>query len=161
MSAGRTSIQGSGPEIRDLPDRTPSDVTVARIFDFWCLINGIPVVRCWMGLPTVSRRRAYGTHAPNTCDRHSGLFLGQERFRLCGPIDVSRWAWRSEYNANPVDAENRVNVFDSSRAIACQVEHGLACSAAGYDPTDNNWAPRWVAWAPGNRGRGFRAGLWT
>ena len=65
---------------------------------------------------------------------------------------------RYEYNAPPVDAQNRANIFDP--AIGGLVPVGTnGVPRSGYEPDRDNWAPRLgVAWSPGNRSRVFRAG---
>ena len=144
-----------GADIRDLRQNAYRDEQARGFIDFLGLITGNPLAELLMGLPTVTG----GAHLDNAqhLRTHSDYFFGQDTFRVRPDLTLSLGV-RYEYNAPPVDAENRANVFDLATQSLVRVgTNGVPRS--GYEPDRNNWAPRvGVAWSPGNRGRVFRAG---
>ena len=65
---------------------------------------------------------------------------------------------RYEYNAPPVDAFDRANVYNPATQSLIRVgTNGIP--RGGYEPDRNNWAPRiGIAWNPGRKGTVVRAG---
>jgi hypothetical protein len=144
-----------GADLRDLRQNAYRDEQARGFIDFLGLITGNPLEELLLGLPTVSA----GAHLdnPEHLRTHSEYFFGEDTFRVRTDLTLSLGI-RYEYNAPPVDAQNRANIFDVSTGALVQVgTNGVPRS--GYEPDRNNWAPRvGVAWSPGNRGRVFRAG---
>jgi len=87
----------------------------------------------------------------------SEYFFVQDAWRFRSDLTLSA-GLRYEYNAPPVDAEDRANVYDpGTRALVRVGTNGIPRS--GYRPDRNNWAPRiGLAWRPGERGAVLRAG---
>src|SRR4029077_17606292 len=98
-----------GADIRDLRQNAYRDEQARGFIGFLGLITGNPLEDLLMGLPTVSG----GAHLDNAqhLRTHSDYFFGQDTFRMRPDLTLSLGV-RYEYNAPPVDAENRANVFD-------------------------------------------------
>jgi hypothetical protein len=144
-----------GADIRDLHQNAYRDEQARGFIGFLGLITGNPLEDLLFGLPTDS-----GAAHLNNAEHlrtHSAYFCGEDTFRMRPDLTFSLGV-RYEYNAPPVDAQNRANVFD--RATQSLVPVGTnGIPRSGYQPDRNNWAPRvGVAWSPGNRTRVFRAG---
>ncbi|HVP49444.1 MAG TPA: carboxypeptidase regulatory-like domain-containing protein, partial [Bryobacteraceae bacterium] len=144
-----------GADIRDLRQNAYRDEQARGFISFLGLISGNPLGDLLLGLPTDSG----GAHLDNAehLRTHSAYFFGEDTFRVRPDLTLSL-GLRYEYNAPPVDAQNRANVFDVATQSLIQVgTNGVP--RGGYEPDRNNWAPRvGVAWSPGNRSRVFRAG---
>lgn len=144
-----------GADIRDLRQNAYRDEQARGFIDFLGLIIGNPLAEMLIGLPTVTG----GAHLDNAqhLRTHAAYFFGQDTFRVRPDLTFSL-GLRYEYNAPPVDAQNRANVFDLATGSLVGVgTNGIP--RGGYGPDRNNWAPRvGVAWSPGNRGRVIRAG---
>ena len=144
-----------GADIRDLRQNAYRDEQARGFIDFLGLITGNPLADLLLGLPTDSG----GAHLDNAehLRAHSDYFFAEDTFRVRPDLTLSL-GLRYEYNAPPVDAQNRANVFDvATQSLVPVGSQGVPRS--GYEPDRNNWAPRvGVAWSPGNRSRVFRAG---
>jgi hypothetical protein len=144
-----------GADIRDLRQNAYRDEQARGFISFLGVISGNPLGDLLLGFPTDSG----GAHLDNAehLRTHSVYFFGEDAFRMRSALTLSLGV-RYEYNAPPVDAQNRANVFDVATQSLVQVgTNGVPRS--GYEPDRNNWAPRvGVAWSPGNRSRVFRAG---
>ncbi|MBZ5596461.1 MAG: carboxypeptidase regulatory-like domain-containing protein [Acidobacteriia bacterium] len=144
-----------GADIRDLRQNAYRDEQARGFISFLGLISGNPLADLLLGLPTDSG----AAHLDNAehLRTHSDYFFAEDTFRVRPDLTLSL-GLRYEYNAPPVDAQNRANVFDVATQSLVQVgTNGVPRS--GYEPDRNNWAPRvGVAWSPGNRSRVFRAG---
>ena len=144
-----------GADIRDLRQNAYRDEQARGFISFLGLISGNPLADLLLGLPTDSG----GAHLNNAehLRTHSDYFFAEDTFRVRPDLTLSLGI-RYEYNAPPVDAQNRANVFDVTTQSLVQVGTS-GVPRSGYEPDRNNWAPRvGVAWSPGNRTRVFRAG---
>ena len=143
-----------GADIRDLRQNAFRDVQSRGFLNFLGL-SGNALAELLLGLPSVTG----GAHLdnPQHLRSHGEYFFAQDSFRVRPDLTLSL-GLRYEYNAPPVDAENRANIFDLSKQSLVRVgTDGVPRS--GYVPDRNNWAPRvGVAWSPGDRSRVFRAG---
>jgi hypothetical protein len=144
-----------GADLRELRQNAYRDEQARGFIDFLGLITGNPLEELLLGLPTVSAGATLDN--PEHLRTYSTYFFGQDTFRVRPNLTLSLGV-RYEYNAPPVDAQNRANIFDLATASLVQVGTG-GVPRSGYNPDRNNWAPRLgVAWSPGNRGLVFRAG---
>ena len=144
-----------GADLRDLRQNAYRDEQARGFLSFLGLITGNPLADLLLGLPTDT-----GAARLNNAEHlrtHSMYFFGEDTFRVRPDLTISLGV-RYEYNAPPVDAQNRANIFDIAAQSLVQVgTNGVPRS--GYEPDRNNWAPRvGIAWSPGNRSRVFRAG---
>ena len=144
-----------GVDLRDLRQNAYRDEQARGFLDFLGLITGNPLEELLFGLPTVTAVATLDN--PEHLRTHSAYFFGQDTFRVRPDLTLSL-GLRYEYNAPPVDAQNRANIFDLATGSLVEVgTNGVPRS--GYNPDRINFAPRvGVAWSPGNRGRVFRAG---
>ena len=144
-----------GVDIRDLRQNAYRDEQARGFIDFLGLITGNPMAELLLGAPTVTGVAHLDN--PQHLRTHSDYFFAEDTFRMRPDLTLSLGV-RYEYNAPPVDAQNRANVFDVATSSLVQVgTNGVPRGA--YEPDRNNWAPRvGLAWSPGNRGRVFRAG---
>lgn len=144
-----------GVDIRDLRQNAYRDEQARGFVDFLGLITGNSLSELLMGLATDSG----GAHLdnPQHLRTHSDYFFAEDTFRVRPDLTLSL-GLRYEYNAPPVDAENRANVYDlATRSLVRVGTNGIPRGA--YEPDRNNWAPRiGLAWSPGNGRRVFRAG---
>jgi hypothetical protein len=144
-----------GVDIRDVRQNAYRDVQARGFIDFLGLITGNALEELLLGFPTDSG----GAHLdnPQHLRAHSDYFFAQDTFRVRPDLTISLGA-RYEYNAPPVDSEDRANVYNLATQSLVRVGTS-GVPRSGYAPDRNNWAPRvGVAWSPGNRGRVFRAG---
>jgi len=144
-----------GADLRDLRQNAYRDEQSRGFLDFLGLISGNPLGDLLLGLPTDTG----GAHLDNAehLRTHSMYFFGEDTFRVRPDLTLSLGV-RYEYNAPPVDAQNRANLFDVATQSLVQVGTD-GVPRGGYEPDRNNWAPRvGAAWSPGNRSRVFRAG---
>ncbi len=144
-----------GADLRNLRQNAYRDEQSRGFIDFLGLITGNPLEELLLGLPTVSAGATLDN--PEHLRAYSTYFFGQDTFRVRPNLTLSLGV-RYEYNAPPVDAQNRANIFNLATQSLVQVgTNGVPRS--GYEPDRNNWAPRLgVAWSPGNHGLVFRAG---
>jgi len=144
-----------GVDLRNLRQNAYRDEEARGFIDFLGLITGNPLEELLLGLPTVSAGATLDN--PEHLRTYSTYYFGQDTFRVRPDLTLSLGV-RYEYNAPPVDAQNRANIFDPATGGLVQVgTNGIPRS--GYQPNRDNWAPRLgVAWSPGNRSRVFRAG---
>jgi hypothetical protein len=144
-----------GADLRELRQNAYRDEEARGFIDFLGLITGNALEELLLGLPTVSAGAVLDN--PEHLRTHSDYFFAQDTFRVRPGLTISLGA-RYEYNAPPVDAQNRANLFNPATGTLVQVgTDGVPRS--GYEPDRDNWAPRLgVAWSPGNRGLVFRAG---
>jgi len=144
-----------GADVRDLRQNAYRDEQARGFIDFLGLITGNALEELLLGLPTDSG----GAHLDNAehLRTHGEYFFAEDTFRARPDFTLSLGI-RYEYNAPPVDAQNRANVFDLATNSLVQVgTNGVPRS--GYEPDRNNWAPRvGLAWSPGNRGLVIRTG---
>ncbi len=144
-----------GADIRDLRQNAYRDEQARGFIDFPGIDHRQSARGLLLGLPTVSG----GAHliTRNICAPTASISLREDTFRVRPDLTLSLGV-RYEYNAPPVDAQNRANVFDlATQSLVPVGTNGVPRS--GYAPDRNNWAPRvGVAWSPGNRTRVFRAG---
>ncbi|MBI2834235.1 MAG: carboxypeptidase regulatory-like domain-containing protein [Acidobacteria bacterium] len=98
------------------------------------LLLGLPVVTGGARLDNAQRLRTSGYSA-----------FVHDSFWMTPRVTVSA-GLRYEYNAPPVDADNRANVYDPATRSMVRVGTG-GLPRGGYAPDRNNWAPRvGVAW---------------
>ena len=144
-----------GADLRDLRQNAYRDEQARGFIDFLGLITGNPLEELLLGLPTVSAGATLDN--PEHLRTYSMYYFAQDTYRIRPDLTFSLGV-RYEYNAPPVDAQNRANIFDEASGALVQVGTG-GVPRSGYAPDHNNWAPRiGVSWSPGNRGRVFRAG---
>jgi len=144
-----------GADLRELRQNAYRDEQARGFLDFLGLITGNPLEELLLGLPTVSAGATLNN--PEHLRTYSTYYFAQDTFRVRPDLTLSLGV-RYEYNAPPVDAQNRANLFDEASGTLVQVgTNGVPRS--GYRPDRNNFAPRLgIAWSPGNRSRVFRAG---
>jgi len=110
------------------------------------MIQGFPSLTGAARLDNHQHLRTYSSH-----------FFVQDTWRFRPDLTLSM-GLRYEYNAPPVDAEDRANIYDpGTRSLVRVGTSGIARS--GYEPDRNNWAPRiGLAWRPPGLGAVLRAG---
>ncbi len=144
-----------GADLRNLRQNAYRDEEARGFIDFLGLITGNPLEELLLGLPTVSAGATLDN--PEHLRTYSTYYFAQDTFRVRPDLTLSLGV-RYEYNAPPVDAQNRANIFNPATGALAQVgTNGIPRS--GYEPNRDNWAPRLgIAWSPGDRSRVFRAG---
>ncbi len=144
-----------GADLRNLRQNAYRDEEARGFIDFLGLITGNPLEELLLGLPTVSAGATLDN--PEHLRTYSTYYFAQDTFRVRPDLTLSLGV-RYEYNAPPVDAQNRANLFDPATGTIVQVgTDGIPRS--GYEPNRDNWAPRLgIAWSPGNHSRVFRIG---
>ncbi len=143
-----------GFDFRLLQQNAFRDV-LSRGFLSFLGVTGNSLGELLVGFPTVTSVARLDN--PQHLRTHSYSFFLQDNYRLSANLTLSAGV-RYEYNAPPVDAFDRANVYDSSRQALVRVgTNGIPRS--GYDADRNNWGPRvGLAWTPGSRGTVLRAG---
>jgi outer membrane receptor protein involved in Fe transport len=110
------------------------------------LLQGMPALTGVATLDNAEHLRANSTY-----------FFAQDSWRARPDLTISA-GLRYEYNAPPVDAFNRANVYDAATQSLVQVGTG-GIPRGGYLPDTNNWAPRiGLAWRPRQGRTVLRAG---
>jgi hypothetical protein len=118
-------------------------------------MTGSSLTELLLGMPSVT--------AVARADNHQHLrtrsmnFFVQDGWRVRPDLTVNAGV-RYEYNAPPVDATDRANVYDAAtRSLVRAGTSGMPRS--GYTADRNNFGPRLgIAWRPGQKGTVVRAG---
>jgi hypothetical protein len=118
-------------------------------------MTGNALAEMLMGLPSLTGGARVDNH--EHLRTHSEYGFVQDTWRIRSDLTLSA-GLRYEYNAPPVDANDRANVYDpATQSLAPVGVRGMP--RAGYEPDRNNWAPRiGLAWRPGQKGTVLRAG---
>jgi hypothetical protein len=154
-----TAVRGrhlwkAGIDLRRLQQNAYRDVMASGYLDFLGM-TGNALEELLLGLPSVTTV----AHVDNAehLRTHSEYAFLQDTWRVRPDLTVSAGI-RYEYNAPPVDAQNRANVYDPATQSLVRVgTNGIP--RGGYTADRNNFAPRiGVAWRPGRKGTVLRAG---
>jgi hypothetical protein len=145
----------AGIDLRWLRQNAYRDVLAMGYLNFLGLITGNALEELLLGMPTVTGV-ANVDNAQHLRSQSAYGFV-EDTWRVRPGLTVSA-GLRYEYNAPPVDAFDRANVFDAAtQSLVHAGTNGMPRS--GYQADRNNWAPRiGVAWSPGNAGTTLRAG---
>ena len=118
-------------------------------------MTGNALAEMLLGLPSLTGGARVDNH--QHLRTHSEYFFVQDTWRMRHDLTLSA-GLRYEYNAPPVDANDRANVYDPAAQALVRVGAG-GMPRAGYEPDRNNWAPRiGLSWRPGQKGTVLRAG---
>ena len=149
-----TAVRGrhlwkAGVDLRRLQQNAYRDVMANGYLSFLGM-TGNALEELLLGLPSVTT----AAHADNQqhLRTHSEYAFLQDTWRARPGLTVSA-GMRYEYNAPPVDAADRANVYDpATRSLVRVGTNGMP--RGGYAADRNNFAPRiGVAWRPGQAGR--------
>jgi outer membrane receptor protein involved in Fe transport len=144
----------AGADLRWLQQNAYRDV-LARGYLSFLGITGNSLAEMLLGIPTLTG--VANADNPQHLRTHSIYTFAQDTWRMRRDLTLSA-GLRYEYNAPPVDAFNRANIYDP--ATQSLVPAGSKwMPRSGYNPDRNNWAPRLgLAWRPGQRRTVLRAG---
>jgi outer membrane receptor protein involved in Fe transport len=144
----------AGVDLRWLQQNAYRD-EMARGFLSFLGMTGNALAEMIQGLPSLTGVARLDN--PEHLRTHSASFFVQDTWRFRPDLTLSA-GLRYEYNAPPVDAGDRANVYDPATASLVRVgTNGIP--RGGYEPDRNNWAPRiGLAWRPGQGGTVVRAG---
>ena len=154
-----TNVRGrhllkAGVDLRWLQQNAYRD-EMARGFLSFLGMTGNALAEMLQGLPSLTGVARLDNH--QHLRTHSAYFFVQDTWRFRPDLTLSA-GLRYEYNAPPVDAGDRANVYDPATESLVRVgTNGIP--RGGYEPDRNNWAPRiGLAWRPGQGGTVLRAG---
>ncbi len=142
---GRHLLQG-GADLRRLGQNAYRDELALGYLSFLGL-SGNALAEMLMGMPSVTGVARVDNH--QHLRTHSYYFFAQDTWRARPDLTVSL-GLRYEFNAPPVDAEDRANVYDAATRT-------LVRAGSGYLPDRNNFAPR-VSLAWRRKGTVLRSG---
>jgi hypothetical protein len=132
-----------GGEMRLLRQQAFRDVQARGLLSFTGVITGNPLADLLIGLPTVT----VGATLDNPQDLRGSSYAAflQDSYEVSPTVTLSA-GLRYEVNVPPVDAENRVNLYDPATGTLVPVGQG-DMPRAGYETDLNNFAPRLgLAW---------------
>ncbi|MCX6631221.1 MAG: TonB-dependent receptor [Candidatus Solibacter sp.] len=154
-----TAVRGrhlfkAGVDLRRLQQNAYRDVMAKGYLSFLGM-TGNALAEMLIGLPSVTGVAHLDNH--QHLRTHSEYAFLQDTWRVRPDLTISAGV-RYEYNAPPVDSEDRANVYDpSTRSLVRVGTNGIP--RGGYAADRNNFAPRLgVAWRPGQKGMVLRAG---
>ncbi len=154
-----TAVRGrhlfkAGVDLRRLQQNAYRD-EMARGYLSFLGMTGNALAELLLGLPSVTGVAHLDNH--QHLRMHSEYAFLQDTWRARPDLTISTGV-RYEYNAPPVDTQDRANVYDPATQRLTRVgTNGIPRS--GYSPDRNNFGPRLgVAWRPGQRGTIVRAG---
>jgi len=154
-----TAVRGrhllkAGVDLRRLQQNAYRDVMANGYLSFLGM-TGNALEELLLGLPSVTTV----AHVDNAehLRTHSAYAFLQDTWRVRPDLTISAGV-RYEYNAPPVDAADRANVYDPATQSLIRVgTNGIP--RGGYSSDRNNFAPRLgLAWRPGQKGTMVRAG---
>jgi hypothetical protein len=154
-----TAVRGrhllkAGVDLRRLQQNAFRDVMANGYLSFPGM-TGNALEELLLGLPSVTTV----AHVDNAehLRTHSEYAFLQDMWRVRPDLTVSA-GLRYEYNAPPVDTEDRANVYvPATQSLVRVGTNGIP--RGGYAADRNNFAPRiGVAWRPGHGGTMLRAG---
>jgi hypothetical protein len=154
-----TAVRGghllkAGVDLRRLQQNAYRDVMANGYLSFLGM-TGNALEELLLGLPSVTTV----AHVDNAqhLRTHSEYAFLQDTWRVRPDLTISAGV-RYEFNAPPVDAQDRANVYDPATQSLIRVgTNGMP--RGGYSPDRNNFAPRLgLAWRPGIKGTVLRAG---
>jgi Carboxypeptidase regulatory-like domain len=154
-----TAVRGrhlwkAGVDLRRLQQNAYRDVMASGYLSFLGM-TGNALEELLLGLPSVTTV----AHVDNAehLRTHSEYAFLQDTWRVRPDLTVSAGV-RYEFNAPPVDAADRANVYSPATQSLVRVGSG-GIPRGGYAADRNNFAPRiGVAWHPGHKGTVLRAG---
>jgi hypothetical protein len=154
-----TAVRGrhlfkAGIDLRRLQQNAYRDVMASGYLDFLGM-TGNALEELLLGLPSVTTI----AHVDNAehLRTHSEYAFLQDTWRVRPDLTIAAGV-RYEFNAPPVDAANRANVYDPATQSLVRVGTS-GIPRGGYTADRNNFAPRiGVAWRPGHKGTVLRAG---
>ncbi len=150
---GRHLLQ-SGADVRRLRQNAYRDELGLGYLSFLGL-TGNALAEMLLGLPSVTGVARIDNH--QHLRTHSYYFFTQDTWRARPDLTVSL-GLRYEFNAPPVDAEDRANVYDAATRTLMRAGTG-GIPRGGYLPDRNNFSPRVaLAWRPGQKGMVLRSG---
>jgi hypothetical protein len=142
-TTGRHQVRMGG-EVRLLRQQAFRDVQARGLLSFTSqAFTGNALAELLLGLPTVT----VGARLDNPQDLRASSYAAfvQDSFEVSPTVTVSAGV-RYELNVPPVDAEDRVNLYDPATGTLVPVGQG-DMPRAGYEADRNNFAPRLgVAW---------------
>ena len=145
----------AGVDLRRLAQNAYRDVMANGYLDFLGM-TGNALEELLLGMPSVTTV----AHLDNAqhLRTHSEYAFLQDTWRVRPDLTITAGV-RYEYNAPPVDTEDRANVYDPATQSLVRVGTG-GIPRGGYTADRNNFAPRLgVAWRPGREGTVLRAGF--
>ena len=144
----------AGVDLRWLQQNAYRD-EMARGFLSFLGLTGNALAEMLQGFPSLTGVARLDNH--QHLHTQSAYFFVQDTWRFRPDLTLSA-GLRYEYNAPPIDAGDRANVYDpATRSLVRVGTNGIPRS--GYEPDRDNWAPRIaLAWHPGQRGTVLRAG---
>jgi hypothetical protein len=154
-----TAVRGrhllkAGVDLRRLQQNAYRDVMANGYLSFLGM-TGNALEELLLGMPSVTTV----AHVDNAqhLRTHSEYGFLQDTWRARADLTISAGV-RYEFNAPPVDTQNRANVYDPATLTLVRVgTNGIP--RGGYRADRNNFAPRLgVAWRPGHKGTMVRAG---
>jgi hypothetical protein len=154
-----TAVRGrhllkAGVDLRRLGQNAFRDVMANGYLSFLGM-TGNALEELLLGMPSVTTI----AHVDNAehLRTHSEYAFLQDTWRARPDLTISAGV-RYEYDAPPVDAADRANVYDPATQSLVRVGTG-GIPRGGYKADRNNFAPRiGVAWYPGRKGTTLRAG---
>lgn len=144
----------AGFDLRSLRQNAWRDVLAMGYLDFLG-VTGNALEELLLGIPSVTGV-ARADNAQHLRTESQYAFV-EDAWRVRPGLTLSA-GLRYEYNAPPVDAFDRANVYDPATQSLVRVgANGIP--RGGFQPDRNNWAPRiGFAWNPGRKGMLLRAG---
>ena len=154
-----TAVRGrhlfkAGVDVRRLEQNAFRDVMANGYLDFLGM-TGNALEELLLGMPSVTTV----AHVDNAehLRTHSQYAFLQDTWRVRPDLTISAGV-RYEYNAPPVDTQNRANVYDPATQSLVRVGSS-GIPRGGYATDRNHFAPRiGVAWRPGHKRTVLRAG---
>jgi hypothetical protein len=154
-----TAVRGrhllkAGVDLRWLQQNAYRDVMANGYLDFLGM-TGNALEELLLGLPSVTTVAHVDNAEHLRTDSQYAFF--EDTWRVRPDLTISAGV-RYEYNAPPVDTQNRANVYDPATQSLIRVgTNGIP--RGGYGADRNNFAPRLgLAWRPGQKGTVVRAG---
>jgi outer membrane receptor protein involved in Fe transport len=153
MSRGRHVFQ-AGADLRWLQQNAYRD-ELGRGYLSFLGMTGNALAEMLLGLPSVTGVARIDNQ--QHLRTHNYYFFAQDSWRVRPDVTVSAGV-RYEFNAPPVDAGDRANLYDAAtQSLVRAGTQGMP--RGGYLPDRNNFAPRVsAAWRPAKGGTVLRAG---